>query len=148
MTLGLAEPAAPAATANTDETTAVRDYFTRMQGIQATAPSTDPNELANKLLASSLGGDTSGLDELVRVAEEGASRARSIAPPAACADYHERQLGMLGESASLVKQLKAALTSKDPSALSALSATGASLQSRANGLEDQARQIKSQYGLR
>ncbi|HET9624149.1 MAG TPA: hypothetical protein VFP84_22405, partial [Kofleriaceae bacterium] len=148
MTLGGgAPPPAPAA----DDTTAVRDYFTRILAIQATAPSTDTNEFANKLLASSLGGDTSGLDELARVAEEGANRARAVTPPpacAACADYHQRLIGMLGESASMVKQLKSALTSKDPAALNALSATGSSLQARANALDDQARQIKAEYGLR
>jgi hypothetical protein len=142
-----APPAARAGGGDGDEAAAVRDYFLHMQAIQATAPSSDTGEFANKLLSSSMTGDTSGLDELVRVTEEGQRRAQELSPPAACADYHQRMLSMLGESVSMVRQLKTALTSKDASALAAMSATGSSLQSRANALDQQAQQIKATYGL-
>jgi hypothetical protein len=141
----------PAATGgNFDETTAVRDYFLRVQGIQATAPSTDPSEFASKLMSSSMTGDMSGFDELVRVTEEGEHRAEAITPPescAPCADYHQHLLGMLGESVSMMRQIKTAFASNNPAALQSISAAGASLQTRANALDQQARQIKAQYGL-
>jgi hypothetical protein len=139
-----------AASANFDQTSAVRDYFLRVQGIQATAPSTDPNEFANKLLASGMTGDTSGFDELVRVTEEGAQRAQAISPPescAECASYHQHLLSLLGDSASMMRKLKAAFTSKDASALQSMATAGSSLQASANALDQQARQIKAQYGL-
>ena len=149
MTIQSVTPPA-AAGGNFDETTAVRDYFLRVQGIQATAPSTDPNEFANKLLSSGMTGDLSGFDELVRVTEEGEHRAEAITPPASCAecaDYHQHLLSMLGESASMMRQLRTAFASKNPSALQSMSTAGASLQARANALDQQARQIKAQYGL-
>jgi hypothetical protein len=130
---------------------AVRDYFMRMTAIQATAPSSDTGEFANKLLASAMTGDTSGLDELVRVTEEGANRVRALSPPSSCrecVDYHERMVSMLGESAGMVRQIKTALTSNNAGALTALSASGSSLQARATALEEQAQRIKSQYGVR
>lgn len=126
----------------------VRDYFTRMQAIQTVGPTGDTSEFANKILASSMNGDNSGLDELVRVAEEGAKRAAAITPPAELADYHQKMLAMLGESAGMVRQIKTALSSNDATALGALAGMGSSLQNRATALEAEARQIKAKYGLR
>ncbi|HEY0191220.1 MAG TPA: hypothetical protein VGC42_08885, partial [Kofleriaceae bacterium] len=126
----------------------VRDYFARMQAIQTVGPSGDTGELANKILASSISGDTSGLDELARAAEAGAQRAAAITPPPELAAYHQRLLSMLGEGAGMVRQIKTALHSNDASALGALAGTGSALQTRATALEDEARQIKARYGLR
>jgi len=126
---------------------AARDYFLRMQAIQTVGPSSDTGEFANKLLTSAMSGDSSGFDDLIKVAEAGADRARSISPPSCCVEYHERMIGMLTESVQIVRQLKAAIASNDSGALTRLAASGNSLQTRATALEDEARQIKTRLGL-
>jgi hypothetical protein len=134
-----------------DDGGAVRDYFTRMQAIQMYGPTGDTGELANKILASSMNGDNSGFDDLVKAAQDGAEKARAITPPAGCAGcaaYHARLLAMLGDGVAMVKQVKTALASGDTGQLTALAASGSALQSRASALEAEARQIKSRYGLR
>ena len=139
----LERPQAPAASPEA----AARDYFLRMQAIQTVGPSSDTGEFANKLLTSAMSGDSSGFDDLIKVAEAGADRARSITPPSCCVEYHERLIAMLTESVQIVRQLKAAIATNDSGALTRLAASGSSLQTRANALEDEARQIKTRLGL-
>jgi hypothetical protein len=129
------------------EAAAVRDYFAQMQAIQTVSPTNDTGEFANKLLTASMAGDTSGFDDLVKVAEAGASQARAITPPAACADYHQKLIAMLGESVDMVRTLKRAIATNNSTALTALAASGTSLQARANALEDEAKLIKTRFGL-
>jgi hypothetical protein len=136
-------PAGP----DSSEAAAARDYFARMQAIQTISPTNDASELANRLLATAMNGDMSGFDDLVKTAEAGAERARAVTPPACCVEYHRRMLAMLGESVAMVGELKTAIKSNDAAALTALAASGSSLQSRANALEDEARQIKARLGL-
>jgi hypothetical protein len=138
----LADPPAVA-----DGRSAARDYFSRMQAIQTVASTNDTSEFANKLLAASMTGDSSGFDDLIKVMKEGAARARAIAPPPCCVDYHQRLLGMIAESARMVEQLKDAIGKNDSTALTALAASAGTLQTRANALEEEATQIKARLGL-
>lgn len=141
-------PPSVSVTVGGDGAAAVRDYFARMQAIQMYGPTGDTSEFANKLLASSMNGDTAGFDDLIKAAQDGAEKARAITPPAACADYHARMIAMLGESVAMMKQIKTALASGDSGQLAALAASGSSLQNRASALEAEAKQIKARYGLR
>lgn len=149
---GLALATAPlpplgAGPAASPEAAAARDYFARMQAIQTVGPTSDTGEFANKLLASAMNGDMSGFDELAQVAQAGAARAQAISPPACCVEYHQQLVAMLTESVAMIQQIKAAIASGDASALTALAATGSSLQTRATALDDDARQIKARLGL-
>jgi hypothetical protein len=140
-------PALGAQPAGGDVRAAARDYFTRMQAIQSVASTNDTSEFANKLLTASMTGDSSGFDDLVKVMQAGAARARAVTPPACCVEYHQRLLGMLGESTRMVEQLKAAIGKNDATALTALAASASALQTRASALEDEAGQIKARLGL-
>jgi len=138
-------PVRPAAAG--PEATAVRDYFTRMQAIDAVDLNGDTGEYANKLLAAAMTGDPSGFDDLLKAEESGAARARAITPPAACAAYHQRLLAMLAESIAMTKGLRTAIASGDTAGLTALAASATSLQSRANALDAEATALKTKYGL-
>jgi hypothetical protein len=142
-------PAIPATTAppTSGEAAAVRAYFAQIQAIQTLDLTGDAGEYANKVLAASMTGDSSGFDDLVRAAESGAARARAIAPPPACAAYHRQLLAMLGDSIAMVRGLKSAIGASDSAALGALAASGMSLQSRANALEAEEAAIKTRFGL-
>jgi len=140
-------PALGAQPAGGDARAAARDYFSRMQAIQSVASTNDTSEFANKLLTASMTGDSSGFDDLVKVMQAGAARARAVTPPACCVEYHQRLLGMLGESTRMVEQLKAAIGKSDSTALTALAASASALQTRASALEDEAGQIKARLGL-
>lgn len=131
-----------------DGASGVREYFQSVDAIQAAGPTGDATEFANKLLASAMNGDTSGLDELVRVTKLGADRARALQPPSCCTAYHGELLSLLGDSTRMVEQIKSALASGDTGALTQLGVSGGSLQRRAEALAAQAKQIKSKYGLR
>ncbi|MEO7731945.1 MAG: hypothetical protein ABIY55_13300 [Kofleriaceae bacterium] len=133
---------------STDDTAAARSYFTQMQAIQTVSGSTDTNEAANKLLTASMTGDTSGFDELIKAAQAGAAQARAIQPPPCCVAYHEHLLSLLGESVTMVQQIKRAMATNDATSLSALAASGSSLQTRASALEAEGKQIKASLGIR
>ena len=131
-----------------DDTIAARSYFMQMQAIQTISGSTDTNEAANKLLTASMTGDTGGFDELVKAAQAGATQARAIQPPPCCVAYHEHLLGLLGESVTMVQQIKHAMATNDAASLSALATSGSSLQARAAALEAEGKQIKASLGIR
>jgi hypothetical protein len=137
----------PAAPAGTDPRSAARDYFTRMQAIQSISPTSNTGELANQLLTSSMTGDSAGFDDLIKTLQAGTARVQAIAPPPCCVEYHQHLLSLLGESTETMKHLRTAISKGDSDALTALAASGGSLQTRATALEDEARRIKSNLGL-
>ena len=133
--------------AQSDAAAAARDYFLQMQAIQTVASTNDTSEFANKLLTASMTGDSSGFDDLIKVMQAGAARARMITPPPCCVEYHQRLLAMLAESTTMVEQLKSAIARNDSGALTTLASSASSLQSRANALDEDARSIKTRLGL-
>jgi hypothetical protein len=94
-----------------------------------------------------MSGDLSAFDGLVRTAEEGLTKARAIAPPAAAAAYHAELLAVLGAGLGMLRQLRAAMGGKDPDALSALGTTAGALRARADALESKAKALKAAAGL-
>jgi hypothetical protein len=140
-------PLEPSRAAAGDAAAAARDYFTRMGAIQTFASTNDTGEFANKLLLGTMNGDMSGFDDLLHVMQLGTERARAITPPACCVEYHQRLLGMLADSTQLLDRLKTAIKGGDTGALTALTASASSLQSRADALDSEARRIKTRLGL-
>lgn len=140
-------PLEPSRAAAGDAAAAARDYFVRMGAIQTFASTNDTGEFANKLLLGTMNGDMSGFDDLLRVMQLGAERARAITPPACCVEYHQRLLGMLADSTQLLDRLKTAIKGGDAGALTALTASASSLQTRADALDSEARGIKTRLGL-
>jgi hypothetical protein len=145
----VATPALPttAPAIEADPAIEVRDYFVQMASIQSAGPTGDPMELANKLLASAAGGDSSGFHALIKDVDNGIARAQQVHVPAACQEYHQRVLEMLGESGRMLRTLQSSLARQDTDGLGALAASATSLQSRADALNAQARQIRARYGL-
>ncbi len=129
------------------EAAAVRDYFTKMDGIQAFTGSTDTGDFANTVLAGAMRGDMSGFDTVLKLAQDGAARARAISPPPSCTSYHEGMLRLLGDGVEMVQHLTAAMKSSDTAALAAIAASGNALQIRANALEAEGKAIKSRFGI-
>lgn len=145
----VATPALPttAPVIEADPAIEVRDYYVQMASIQSAGPTGDPMELANKLLASAAGGDSSGFNALIKDVDNGIARAQQVHVPAACQEYHQRVLEMLGESGRMLRTLQSSIARQDTDGLGALAASATSLQSRADSLNAQARQIRARYGL-
>lgn len=139
-------PGPPALADDPDEAAQVHAYFLRIDEIQA-GPSGDPGEVANKLIASSLNGDSSGFDQLITSATSALAAAKAVPVPAPCAAYHAKLLGMLGDSVGMLAQLKTSLASKDMSGLTAIMPAANALQSQTTTLESQARELKKRFGL-
>jgi hypothetical protein len=145
----IATPALPttAPAIEADPAIEVRDYFVQMASIQSAGPTGDPTELANKLLASAAGGDPSGFNALIKDVDNGIARAQQVHVPAGCQEYHQRVLEMLAESGRMLRTLQSSIARQDTDGLGALAASATSLQTRADALNAQARQIRARYGL-
>ena len=118
-----------------------------MSAIQASGLAGDPTEVANKILASSMSGDPSGFDDILRAAEDGESRARAVTPPPPCAEYHARTLILLHDGITLTRSLRSALERQDTSALASLATSASSLQNRTEALQQEERNLKVRYGV-
>jgi hypothetical protein len=129
------------------EALAVRDYFAQMSAIQASGLAGDPNDVAQKLLASSMAGDSSGFDDIIRAAAEGEAKARAVQAPSVCADHHAKTLAFLHDGVALTRSLKSALERQDATGLTSLAASASGLQSRADNLMEEERTIKARFGL-
>jgi hypothetical protein len=103
--------------------------------------------MANKLLASAAGGDSAGFAALIKDVDNGLSRAQQVHVPAACQDYHQKTLELLAESGRMLRTLQSSIARQDTDGLGALAASATSLQTRADALTAQARQIRARYGL-
>ena len=81
-------------------------------------------------------GDASGLDGLVREAEESRRRLLGISPPAACAAHHRETVASFDDALGMLRALKAATDSGDPStALADVAARATALKARAEALK-------------
>ena len=118
-----------------------------MDAIQSKGLAGDPTEVANKLLASSMAGDSSGFDGLIRAAQSGEDRARALQVPAACAELHRKTLALLHDGTALTRSLQTAIGKQDADALTSLAVSASSLQSRAEALEQEEKAIKTKLGL-
>jgi hypothetical protein len=136
---------APAAEA--DPAIEVRNYFVQMASIQSAGPTGEPTEMANKLLASAASGDPSGFTALIKDVDSGIARAQQVHVPSACQEYHQRTLELLAESGRMLRTLQSSIARQDTDGLGALAASATSLQTRADALTAQARQIRAHYGL-
>jgi hypothetical protein len=148
-----AAPAAPAAprpapplSNNPDEAAQVHQYFLAVSEIQVGGAG-DPNEFANKLITSSLSGDSSGFDSLIASSQDALTRVKALAVPAPCAAYHAKLVKMFEDTVAMMSSLDAALKTKNTDALTAILPQANALQSQTTGLESQAREIKQRYGI-
>ncbi len=137
-----ATPAAPAS-----EAAAVKQYFVEVAAIQASGPAGDANEFANHLLTAAMAGDSSGFGSLIHTAEAGMAKARALRVPAACQDYHRKMLGLLGESATMLRTLRSAIQGQDSEALAGIATSATELQSRTEALQADEKALKARFAI-
>ena len=127
---------------------AVQAYFMRIDALGGGVMMGDNSQdMAEKLLASAVGGDMSGFDAMIKVADSAATAARATSVPAACAHFHSELLGMIDASVKLMNGLKNAIAKNDTGALTSIALSANSIQSRANALAAEEKQIKARFGL-
>jgi hypothetical protein len=138
-----AHPAAPARSQNAS---AIRDYFIRMDSIQA-AGMGDTQEVASKLLTGAMRGDTSGIDQIVSSVDASITKVKAITPPPECAGYHAKMLDLLGQSEQLVRSLKSVMASQDTGAIAGIAMTGDAIKTKTEALEAEGKAIRARAGL-
>ena len=142
-------PAQPVAAGEPGDGAAVQAYFMRMDALGGGSLLGDnAQDVAEKLLASAVGGDSSGFDAMVKVASNAASAARATSVPAACQHFHGELLTMLDQSTQMLTSLTAAIKHNDTGALTGIAMGATSLQSRATALQAEEKAIKTRYGLK
>ena len=139
-------PAAPPSSSGSSNAAQIRDYFLRMDTIQ-TGGMGDTEEVAGKLLTGAMKGDLSGLDDLIKSVDDSVSKVKAITPPAECAGYHAKMIELLAQSQQLVRSLKQAMQSQDPSAIAGIAMTGEQLKTKTEALQTEAKAIRSRAGL-
>lgn len=118
------------------ERAAVAAYLDAVDAIQASGLAGSPESAANEMAVALARGDASGLDGLVREAEESRRRLLGISPPAACAAHHRETVASFDDALGMLRALKAATGSGDPStALADVAARATALKARAEALK-------------
>jgi 2-oxoglutarate dehydrogenase E2 component (dihydrolipoamide succinyltransferase) len=147
-----ASASAPVPAADTAQTTPeararVAAYFKQMDAIQAGGQTGDQQEFASSLVNAAGNGDFTGIDDLVRAADEADRRAAAIQPPSECAEYHRMAVSMLQESRNMVASIREGLKRNDTNALTALSTSAQQMKSRADDLAKAEKALRARYGL-
>jgi len=134
--------------ARSPEADAIRSYFQQMDLLAGVNPFGDDSAAAaQQMLASAMGGDSSGFDGLTKVATDAVTKALAIVPPAACAHYHAELVKQLQDSVQMLAGIKAAMAKQDTGALMAVASSASSMKSRLDALASEATAIKTKYGL-
>jgi len=129
-------PAPDLAPPDDPERAAIAAYLDAVDAIQASGLAGSPESVANEMAVALARGDASGLDGLVREAEEARRRLLGISPPAACAAHHRETLGSFDDALAMLRALKSATGSPDPaSALAEVAARATALKARAESLK-------------
>ncbi len=140
-------PALELAPPDDPERAAVAAYLDAVDAIQASDLAGSPESAANELAVALARGDASGLDGLVREAEEARRRLLAIAPPPACAAHHRETLASFDDALGMLRALRNASTSVDPdAALAAVAAQATALRSRAEALQREDRTLRVRAG--
>ena len=143
---------APVTTVDTSPVSAeararVSAYFTQMDAIQSGGPIGDQEAFATTLLQGALSGDFSGIDNLVRAADEAERRALALQPPGECAEYHRMAVTLLQESRTMINALRDGLKGNDSNALTSVGASAQSMKTRADALAGAEKALRARFGL-
>jgi hypothetical protein len=125
----------------------VSAYFSQMEALGSGAPIGDQEAFATAILQGATSGDFSGIDRLVRTAEDAERGAAAIQPPGECAEYHRLAVTLLQESRTMVIALRDGLKRNDTSALTSLGASAQSMKSRADTLAAAEKALRTRFGL-
>lgn len=126
----------------------VAEYFRRMDATQSAAKTwSDPDALAQEVLAQALRGDSGGFDTLVASTRTARDGVRAIAAPTPCAEHHRLTLLLLDEAVVIVSRLRDGVASGDTAAVAAIATSGSALESRARAVDALAASLRAQYGV-
>jgi hypothetical protein len=148
--IAIARPA-PAARAGPQvdpERAGIASYLDAVDNIQPGRASGDAEGMAGDMAAALAKGDTTGLDGMIRQAEEARRRLASLQVPGPCADHYRECLGSLDDALEMLRSLKRAMESPEPSAgLAAVASKAAGVRSRSDDLQRIEEALRQRYGL-
>ena len=109
-------------------------YLMTMDLIRSEQGAGDPNAFAMDLIKATMGGSSSGFDQLIADTEKMEREVRELSPPPACQDYHRANLDALAQGREMLEDMKNAIMRKDLDALNELARRAAALQTSAEAL--------------
>ncbi len=127
---------------------AVATYLDAVDHIQPGKMSGDPEGVAGEMAAALAKGDTSGLDRMIRETEAAKERLAALTPPASCAAHYRESVRSLDDALEMLRSLKTAMASPDPSAqLTAVTNRATAVRSRSEALQKEELALRQRYGL-
>jgi hypothetical protein len=127
---------------------AVAAYLDAVDHIQPGKMSGDAEGVAGEMAAALARGDTTGLDRMIRETEAAKGRLAALTPPASCAAHYHESLGSLDDALEMLRSLKTAMASPDPSAqLTAVTSRATAVRSRSEALQKEELALRQRYGL-
>ena len=140
-----AKPAVIAAPRTDPARAAVAAYFKAIESIQPETAG-NPETVAMQITSGLGNGDPSGIDGMIQQAMQTRSRLAALSPPQPCAGYHRDLLASLDESLGLMRSIKQAFSSPNPSLdANTLTDAGKALKSRSDSLRSQEKALKQRY---
>lgn len=133
------EPA-PGADDADDEVSA---YFQQVDLIRSNEGTEDPKSFAMNLIKSSMDGATSGFDRLIADSARMEQELQRLTPPPSCERYHQASLEALVEGREMLEGMKNAIVARDIEQLQAIAQQAATLQAKAEALNDMQEQIRA-----
>jgi len=138
-------PAMPPVPRTDPARAAVAAYFKAVEGIQ-TAATGDPASVAQEIALGLGKGDSSGIDGMIRQAQDTRSRLAALAPPQPCAAYHKDLLASLDEGLDLMRAIKNLAASSDPAQQAPeITRRAGAMKARSDSLQSQEKALKRRY---
>jgi hypothetical protein len=130
------------------ERTAVAAYLDAVDRIQPAEIGGSAESAASELAMALAKGDTSGLDAMIHDSEAAKVRLAAVVPPPPCAAHYRESAGSLDDGLEMLRALRDAVASPDPTgALLGVSTRASSLRARAEALQREDAALRQRYGL-
>lgn len=130
------------------EKAAVSSYLDAVDRIQPQKMGGSAESVAYEMASALTNGDTSGLDKMIRETEAARSSFAALTPPEAAAAYHRESLASLDDALEMLRSLKTAMGSPDPTGqLGAVATRASALKSRSEVLQKEEGALRERYGL-
>ncbi|MBK8597933.1 MAG: hypothetical protein IPN83_20605 [Holophagales bacterium] len=128
---------------------AVAKYFDAIDQIQPASLNGSPDSVAYEMAGALARGDTSGLDAMIRQTEDAKVRLAGVSPPSPCISHYNKSLESLDDAVEMLRALRSSIQSSDPAAgLANVQSRAATLQARAEALQNEDRALRQRYGLK
>lgn len=124
---------------------AVVAYLAAIDQIQPGPMGGDASEVANKIVESLSGADTSGLDELIRRAESSRDRLAALSPPKPCATHYQVSMDCMDAGLRMLDSIKQAAASSDTERLVSLPAQANAILSCSERLTQEDKAIRQRF---